>query len=61
MPHDQLETHRLRLRQWHSSDLIAFAALNADPEVMQYFPKWLSNDESQHLAMRFHHLIQKHQ
>lgn len=57
----ELETHRLRLRQWKSSDLIAFAALNADPEVMQYFPKCLSNDESQQLAMRFHHLIQKHQ
>lgn len=61
MPYYKLKTHRLRLRQWQSSDLIAFAALNADPEVMQYFPKFLNSDESEQLATRFQHLIHKHQ
>ncbi|WP_173911192.1 GNAT family N-acetyltransferase [Acinetobacter sp. Marseille-Q1618] len=61
MSYYKLETHRLRLRQWQGSDLIAFAALNADPEVMQYFPKCLNSDESELLATRFHHLIHKHQ
>ena len=31
-------TARLRLRQWRDADRAPFAALNADPEVMRYFP-----------------------
>jgi ribosomal-protein-alanine N-acetyltransferase len=34
-PH--LETERLILRRWCSNDAEAFAAMNADPEVMRYF------------------------
>lgn len=34
----ELETPRLRLRQWCDSDRAAFAAMNADPQVMEYFP-----------------------
>lgn len=34
----ELETIRLRLRQWRDADRAPFAALNADPEVMEYFP-----------------------
>jgi RimJ/RimL family protein N-acetyltransferase len=33
-----IETARLRLREWRDADLAPFAALNADPEVMRYFP-----------------------
>lgn len=33
-----IETARLRLRQWRDADRGPFAALNSDPEVMEYFP-----------------------
>lgn len=31
-------TERLRLRQWRDADRAPFAAMNADPAVMRYFP-----------------------
>ena len=34
----ELDTSRLRLRQWRPSDREPFAALNADPLVMEFFP-----------------------
>ncbi|MEO5883312.1 MAG: GNAT family N-acetyltransferase [Caldimonas sp.] len=34
----EFETPRLRLRRWRESDLEPFAALNADPRVMEFFP-----------------------
>jgi len=37
---------RVVLRQWQESDLEPFAAMNADAEVMRFFPKPLSRDES---------------
>ncbi len=46
----ELETERLLLRQWQQSDLPAFAALNADAEVMKHFPATLSVAESNELA-----------
>lgn len=42
----QLETDRLYLRQWEDKDYMPFAAMNADPEVMRYFPATLSREES---------------
>lgn len=42
----RLETSRLILRPWEERDIEPFAALNADPRVMEYFPKLLSRDES---------------
>ena len=41
-----LETPRLRLRRWRPEDLEPFAALNADPEVMEHFPSMLSREET---------------
>jgi RimJ/RimL family protein N-acetyltransferase len=41
-----LTTARPRLRQWRESDLEPFAALNADPVVMQLMPRCLSRAES---------------
>ena len=35
---DELSTKRLRMRRWRDGDREPFAALNADPEVMRYFP-----------------------
>jgi RimJ/RimL family protein N-acetyltransferase len=46
----ELLTPRLVLRQWRAADLEPFAALNADPEVMQYFPSPLSREQSGALA-----------
>lgn len=41
-----IETERLTLRQWQESDKEPFATLNACPETMRYFPKTLSQEES---------------
>ena len=41
-----IETRRLRLRQWREADRKPFAAMNADPEVMAYFPELYSRARS---------------
>ncbi len=41
-----METERLVLRQWRDEDREPFAALSADPEVMGFFPRPLSREES---------------
>jgi RimJ/RimL family protein N-acetyltransferase len=40
----------LLLRQWRDADLLPFAALNADAEVMRYFPAPLTREQSDALA-----------
>ncbi|MBV8455117.1 MAG: GNAT family N-acetyltransferase [Acetobacteraceae bacterium] len=52
MPAPTLTTPRLVLRHWRDADLEAFAALNADPQVMEYFPGTLTRHESDALAAR---------
>lgn len=47
-----LETERLVLRRWRAKDRPAFAALNADPEVMRHFPRRLDRDDSDALIAR---------
>ena len=47
-----MRTERLQLRRWCPSDLAPFAALNADPRVMRYFPTTLSRAESDAFAER---------
>jgi RimJ/RimL family protein N-acetyltransferase len=42
----QLPTERLILRRWRDSDREPFARMNADPEVMRFFPSPLSRAES---------------
>jgi RimJ/RimL family protein N-acetyltransferase len=37
---------RVLLRPWRAADLAPFAALNADPEVMQHLPAPLTREES---------------
>jgi RimJ/RimL family protein N-acetyltransferase len=48
----ELRTGRLLLRRWRASDRGPFADLNAEPEVMEYFPKSLSRAESDRLVER---------
>lgn len=55
-----LETDRLRLRAWRDDDLPAFAALNADPQVMRYFPAPLSSAQSDALADKIRLFMQQH-
>ena len=43
---------RVILRPWRPEDLPAFAALNADPRVMEFMPGTLSREESDSLARR---------
>ena len=46
----ELRTGRLLFRQWREADLAAFAALNADPEVMRYFQAPLTQAQSDEFA-----------
>lgn len=55
----ELQTGRLLLRPWRTRDLPAFAALNADPEVMRYFPATLSRAQSDALALKAQSLIEE--
>ncbi|HRA27889.1 GNAT family N-acetyltransferase [Ornithinibacter sp.] len=52
MPPAVRGTERLVLRQWRESDLEPFARLNADPEVMRYFPAPLSREQSDAMVDR---------
>ena len=54
-----IETPRLRIRQWRDSDLPAFAAINADPQVMRYFPACLSTAQSTQAATRYRTMIEQ--
>lgn len=45
-------TERLLLRQWTEQDKEPFAALNADPEVMEHFPSTLTREESDAMVDR---------
>lgn len=56
LPVADIETQRLLLRRWRPSDLEPFARMNADPRVMEFFPRSISSSESNALAAR----IQRH-
>jgi RimJ/RimL family protein N-acetyltransferase len=43
---DTVETSRLRLRNWISTDVPMFVEMNKDPKVMEYFTKVLSEEET---------------
>lgn len=47
-----ISTPRLLLRPWRQEDLAPFAALNADPRVLEFLPKALSRAESDGTALR---------
>lgn len=56
----ELETCRLRMRQWKRDDWPFFAALNADPVVMEYFPATLTKSESENMADKIYDLLTEH-
>jgi ribosomal-protein-alanine N-acetyltransferase len=45
-----IETQRLLLRQWRESDKAPYAALNADPAVMEHFPRALTTEQSDEMV-----------
>jgi RimJ/RimL family protein N-acetyltransferase len=45
--HPVISTPRLFLRPWRDEDLEPFAAMNADPRVMEFFPKLLTRAETE--------------
>ena len=47
-----LRTERLVMRGWRASDRAAFAAMNADPKVMEHFPGTMTRAESDGFADR---------
>ncbi|MFC6238640.1 GNAT family N-acetyltransferase [Longivirga aurantiaca] len=52
MTDDGLRTPRLSLRRWRTTDLEPFAAMNADPEVMRWFPSALDREGSDAMVGR---------
>ncbi len=56
----ELRTERLYLRRWRATDREPFAALNADPRVMEYFPAPLSPEESEALTSRIEGHFEQH-
>jgi RimJ/RimL family protein N-acetyltransferase len=53
----EFNTDRLRLRQWCVADREPFAALNADPKVMEFFPAPFDRAASDAMADRCQALI----
>jgi len=47
-----IETARLLLRQWREDDKEPYAALNADPDVMEHFPSTVTRTESDAMVDR---------
>jgi len=56
----ELHTPRLVLRQWRDEDRADFAALNADPEVMRYFPACLDRGQSDALIEQVRRHVAEH-
>jgi len=55
-----LTTERLVLRTWTDADLAPFVALNADPEVMTFFPSTLDHAGSAELMARIRGHFEAH-
>ena len=55
----RLSGARVSLGPWEASDLPAFAALNADPETMRWFPSTLDRHQSDDTARRMANGLQE--
>jgi RimJ/RimL family protein N-acetyltransferase len=60
MPRIFIETPRLLLREWQESDYDPFIALNADREVMEFFPSVRAKEESMEQIGRIISHIEKY-
>ncbi|KTD11233.1 GNAT family N-acetyltransferase [Legionella jamestowniensis] len=55
-----IESKRLIIREWLETDYPLFIEMNADAQVMQYFPAILSEKETMAMLARIHAHIQQH-
>jgi RimJ/RimL family protein N-acetyltransferase len=55
-----IRTERLHLRAWREEDLAPFAAMNADPAVMEFFPRPLDRAESDAAVARIRDHFARH-
>jgi RimJ/RimL family protein N-acetyltransferase len=56
----RLRSERLVLREWTDADLEPFAAMNADPAVVEHLPGPLSREASDELVLRFRKHFAEH-
>ncbi|MDX6324200.1 MAG: hypothetical protein QOK15_554 [Nocardioidaceae bacterium] len=56
----ELRTGRLRMRRWTDADREPFAAMNADPAVMEHFPAALTREESDGFVDRIERGFEEH-
>ncbi len=54
----RIDTSRLTLREWKTTDLSVFAQMNADPDVMKFYPDTLSASASNAMAKRLIQLME---
>jgi RimJ/RimL family protein N-acetyltransferase len=60
MTKTHIETDRLVLREWKEDDKKPFARINGDPMIMEFFPRRLTEDDSDRLVDRFQQHFEKH-
>ncbi|HEY9000018.1 MAG TPA: GNAT family N-acetyltransferase [Mucilaginibacter sp.] len=60
MPNIFIETPRLTIRQWEEKDHEPYVSLNADPEVMKYFPSIKTPGETLAQIKRIADYIDQH-
>ncbi|MEM7512649.1 MAG: GNAT family N-acetyltransferase [Bacteroidota bacterium] len=54
------QSERLGFRTWQKSDLDTYAAMNADPDVMEFFPSLLSREVSKKSIENFEKHYEEH-
>ena len=57
---DEIHTRRLVMRRWRPGDRAPFAEINADPEVMRFFPSLLTREQSDALIERIEEHFDTH-
>ncbi len=55
-----IETERIILREWKDEDRAPFAVMNGDPVIMEYLPRLLDEEASNHLVDRFQEHFKKY-
>jgi RimJ/RimL family protein N-acetyltransferase len=56
----EIRTTRLVLRRWREEDRAPFAAMNADPDVMRYYPRPMTREESDAFVDRIEARFDEH-
>jgi RimJ/RimL family protein N-acetyltransferase len=56
----EIRTERLLMRRWRDEDREPFAAMNADPTVMRYYPRTMTREESDAFVDRIEARFDEH-